>query len=108
MKLLLTGGTGFFGRALIRHQLGLKYLPFELSILSRDPARFLAAYPEFSALESITFLKGDIRQRDSLPWSRNFTHILHAATDATVGARLPLLECYDQIVEGTRNILDLA
>lgn len=107
MKILLTGGTGFFGRALISH-LSLKSFPFEISILSRDPNRFLAFFPHFKAFDSIKFLKGDIQQRESLPWSHSFTHVLHAATDSTIGPSLTPLQRYDQIVDGTRNILDLA
>lgn len=37
-----------------------------------------------------------------------FTHVLHAAADSTIGPTLSPLKRYDQIVDGTRNILDLA
>jgi dTDP-glucose 4,6-dehydratase len=70
--------------------------------------RFLALYPHFNAFDSITFLTGDIQQRDSLPWGHSFSHVLHAATDSTIGHSLTPLQRYDQIVDGTRNILDLA
>jgi len=109
MNILITGGTGFFGKALLRHHLFLAELdPKEITVLSRHPEQFLAAYPEFSGHSSITFLKGDIQQRDSLPWDQTFTHVLHAATESTIGPSLTPLQRYDQIVEGTRNILDLA
>jgi dTDP-glucose 4,6-dehydratase len=65
-------------------------------------------YSEFNAFDFITFLKGDIQQRDTLPWGHSFTHVLHAATDSTIGLSLTPLQRYDQIVDGTRNILDLA
>ena len=68
----------------------------------------MASYPEFSGHSSITFLQGDIQQRDYLPWGNSFTHILHAATESTIGPSLIPLQRYDQIVDGTRNILDLA
>ena len=109
MKLFLTGGTGFFGKALLRHHLSsADHLAPQIAILSRHPEQFLAAYPEFSSHSSITFLRGDIQQRDSLPWDLTFTHVLHAATDSTIGPSLTPLQRYDQIVDGTRNILDLA
>jgi len=109
MNILITGGTGFFGKALLRHHLFLAELdPKEITVLSRHPEQFLAAYPEFSGHSSITFLKGDIQQRHSLPWDQTFTHVLHAATESTIGPSLTPLQRYDQIVEGTRNILDLA
>ena len=77
-------------------------------VLSRNPQQFLAEYSEFSGFDSLTFLKGDIQQRDTLPWGYSFTHVLHAATDSTIGPSLTPLQRYDQIVDGTRNILDLA
>ena len=109
MQLLLTGGTGFFGKALLRHVLanGLA-ADASVVVLSRIPASFLAAYPEFAGHHQISFLQGDIQHRDSLPWGHSFTHVLHAATESTIGPSLTPLQRYDQIVDGTRNILDLA
>lgn len=108
-RLLLTGGTGFFGKALIRLHLSACDPTYsQIAILSRQPEPFLSAHPEFSGHPSITFLKGDIQQRDTLPWGHSFTHVLHAATDSTIGPSLTPLQRYDQIVDGTRNILDLA
>jgi UDP-glucuronate decarboxylase len=108
-RIFLTGGTGFFGKALLRHLLanGLA-ADASLVVLSRNPASFLAAYPQFAAHPKITFLKGDIQQRESLPWDHVFTHVLHAATESTIGPSLTPLQRYDQIVDGTRNILDLS
>ena len=108
-RLLITGGTGFFGKALLRHQLCLELSkPFEISVLSRNPRQFLINNPEFRGHPSIGFVRGDILQRDSLPWGHDFTHVLHAATDSTIGPSLMTLHRYDQIVEGTRNVLELA
>ena len=107
--IFITGGTGFFGKAILRHQLSLgASAPSKIVVLSRDPAKFLDSNPEFTGHHSIKFLKGDIQRRDSLPWSHSFTHVLHAATDSTIGPSLTPLQRYDQIVDGTRNILDLA
>lgn len=106
---LLTGGTGFFGKALLRHYLTSRKPAFsQIAVLSRNPEKFLSEYPEFSKKRSIIFLEGDIQQHDTLPWDHSFTHILHAATDSTIGPSLTPLQRYDQIVYGTRNILNLA
>jgi UDP-glucuronate decarboxylase len=110
MKLLLTGGTGFFGKSLLRHwtsqsELGLA-VP-QVCILSRSPEAFLNSYPEFSAHAWLSFKQGDVLTPDSLPRG-NYTHILHAATDSTMGPKLSPLERYNQIVNGTRNLLDYA
>ena len=109
MQIFLTGGTGFFGKALLRHLLanGLT-ANASIVVLSRNPHQFLSAYPQFASHPQISFVQGDIQQRDSLPWSHSFTHVLHAATESTIGPSLTPLQRYDQIVDGTRNILDLA
>ena len=109
MQLLITGGTGFFGKAILRLVLSQGVsTDSSIVVLSRDPSQFLSAYHEFSGHQQITFIEGDIQQRHSLPWAHSFTHVLHAATDSTIGPSLSPLQRYDQIVEGTRNILDLA
>ena len=108
-QLLLTGGTGFFGRALLRHYLAHgQETRLGIVVLSRDPKRFRAAYPELTACPGLTFHKGDIQNRSSLPWDESFSHVLHAATDSTLGPSLSPLQRFQQIVEGTTNILDLA
>jgi dTDP-glucose 4,6-dehydratase len=77
-------------------------------VLSRNPDQFLSTYPEFATHRKISFSRADIQDRESLPWSQAYTRVLHAATDSTFGPRLTPLQRFKQIVEGTRNILDLA
>ena len=111
MTLLLTGGTGFFGKALLRHwaaQTEQGIAPTEVTVLSRDPQRFLRHFPEFAAYEWLHFHQGDVLQPDSLPFEGCFTRILHAAADSTLGPGLPAIKRYDQIVSGTRHLLDFA
>ncbi|MFM7640017.1 MAG: NAD-dependent epimerase/dehydratase family protein [Cyanobium sp.] len=120
MKLLLTGGTGFFGKALLRHLANAEPTSFDvrldnadlpgasIMLLSRDPARFQSTHPEFNELPGLCFHRGDIQDRDSLPWEHSFTHVMHAATDSTFGPQLTPLKRYHQIHQGTINILDLA
>ena len=109
MNILLTGGTGFFGKAFLRHHLSSQDPDLvKILVLSRKPELFLAAHPEFAEHDSIKFVKADVQLRSSLPWDKTFTHVLHAATDSSIGASLTPLERYNQILEGTRNILDLA
>ena len=111
MKLLVTGGTGFFGRALLRSWLrdevcGVR-VP-EVTIVTRSPNSFVELYPEFSSKSWLTLHKSNILDYQSLPVDDFFTHILHAATESTVGPALPALQRYDEIINGTRNILDYA
>lgn len=111
MKLLVTGGTGFFGRALLRRWLDDekhgKSLP-EVTVLTRSPESFLQSHPEFSNKEWLSFHEGNILDFISLPHNEFFTHILHGATESTIGPSLQALQRYDEIVNGTRNILDYA
>ena len=108
-RLLLTGGTGFVGKSILRFLLHDLNLPgVHISVISRNPHRFLSSYSEFLGDSRLSFLRADIQDRDSLPWTHSFTHVIHAAADvATLSSQSPL-KCYDQIVDGTRNILDLA
>lgn len=103
--LLLTGGTGFFGLALLRYLKELGERAPSVTVLSRDPSRFSEAYSDLAS--RVTWWKGDILVPSSLPSNMRFSHILHAATDSTLGPQLSLLERYQQIVDGTRNILEL-
>jgi UDP-glucuronate decarboxylase len=111
MKLLLTGGTGFFGRALlrswIRDELCGVTVP-EVTILTRSPISFVERYPEFSSKSWLTLHESNILNYKSLPVDDFFTHILHAATESTIGPSLSALQRYNEIVDGTRNILDYA
>ena len=108
---LLTGGTGFFGRALLRRWLADskagRNCP-KVSILTRSEISFLDRYPEFSGLPWLDFCVGDILIPETLPSGIAFSHILHAAGDPTQSSLLSPLRHYDQIVSGTRNLLDLA
>lgn len=114
MKLFFTGGTGFFGKAVLRH-LQAQYrvqpvdrLPEQVVVLSRAPDDFLSRHPEFATLGWLRFHQGDIGQASSLPQNEHFTHVLHAATDSTDASGLTYLQRYDQIVSGTRNLLDFS
>lgn len=109
--ILLTGGTGFFGRALLRHLLQRanqgEALP-QVTVLSRSVAAFARACPEFQGLAWLHWHQGDVGEAASLPHGQAFSHVLHAATDSTLGPALAPLQRFDQIVNGTRHLLALA
>lgn len=111
MHIFLTGGTGFFGRALLRHWMILDSVGTAapiVTVLSRTPGLFLKNNPEFSPLPWLRLVEGDIDAPETLPLNMSFTHILHAAADSTLGPQLTPLQRHDQIVNGTRNLLELA
>ena len=108
-KILLTGGTGFFGRALLRRFVSSGMATeSSICVLSRNPQRFRENYPEFSSCEGINFIQSNIEDRNSLPWDEQFTHVLHGATDSTTGPQLTPLHRFNQILYGTALILELA
>lgn len=111
MRLLITGGTGFFGKALLRHwqdaALSGRLVP-QITVLSRNPERFIRQFPEFESLAFLSWHQGDILVPDSFPKFDGFTHVLHAAADSSHGVTDSPIKYFDQIVMGTRNLLDYA
>lgn len=110
-SLFVTGGTGFLGRALLRYWLTLfgegAAVP-SVTILSRSTQAFLGRYPEFQDQPWLRFHTGDILDPETLPKGQNLTYVLHAAADSTLGPQIAPLLRYDQIVDGTRNMLNFA
>ena len=110
LRIFVTGGTGFFGKALLRHWAGSnspELAGARFTLLSRDPARFQASHSQLLDSLDICLVKGCMLEPASLPVAE-FSHILHAATDSTTGLLLSPLQRFDQIVNGTRNVLNLA
>lgn len=106
--LLLTGATGFFGRALLRHWAASGPPTARVTALSRDPEAFARSHPALAGLPWLHWHAGDIGNPDSLPQQTRFSHLLHAAADSTFGPRLTPLQRFEQIVQGTQHLLELA
>jgi dTDP-glucose 4,6-dehydratase len=112
-NLLITGGTGFFGRALLRYLDSLNRandsLPFDqVTVVSRSPESFRLKHPSLADLSWLTWHPGDVLVPSSLPQNGNYQFILHAASDSTDASALTLLQTYLQIVDGTENMLKFA
>ena len=110
-QLLLTGGTGFFGRSLLRYWRSLEALRQnvpQVTVMTRSIENFERDYPEFCNQSWLQLHHGDVCIPKSYPRGIPFTHVLHAATDSTRGPALAPLERFDQIVVGVRNALDFA
>ena len=105
-KIFITGGTGFFGKSLLRFfQKNNLHLKYQLYILSRSPDIFLKNYSNDIDLKSVKFIQGDVLKPETFPLNQ-FDYIIHAATDSTIGPDLGYLDRSKQIVDGTRNILE--
>jgi nucleoside-diphosphate-sugar epimerase len=110
-QLLLTGGTGFFGKWLLNSFLRMRQscgTDASLTVLSRDPKRFLDSCPEFVDQPGLDFIAGDVRSFTP-PAGRTFDFVIHGATAAS--AKLDQddpEEMYSVITEGTRHLLEFA
>ncbi|MBQ6597631.1 MAG: NAD(P)-dependent oxidoreductase [Lentisphaeria bacterium] len=102
-KIFLTGGTGFFGKSILSMRKRGFGSNLKFVVLSRDPAKFLSANPEFNGVPMVEFISGDIR--DFTFPEQAFECILHAAAPAM--AMPPGVE-RDIIIRGTRRMLDFA
>lgn len=103
-RIFITGGTGFIGRWMLE-ALARADVDTEVVVLTRDPAAFADKAPHLA--RRLTLLPGDVMSFE--PPRGRFTHIVHAATDASaaLNARDPL-RMFDTIVAGTRGALDFA
>lgn len=109
-RFFITGGTGFIGRWILeslheanqRHGLGVSAV-----VLSRNPERLRRNFSHLLSYPEVDFLRGDIRDF-RLP-TGDFTHVIHAATDASeyINKSDPKL-MFDTILEGTRRVLSFA
>lgn len=104
-RILITGGTGFFGKSILDYR--LRHPEFlsdvEITILSRHPNAFIPENLKLATQTGVTFIAGDVRTFSSL---LHFDTIIHAATAAVT--TLSDDEMYSTIVGGTRNVINLA
>lgn len=107
-QLLLTGGTGFIGRALLRHwETHPADRPKTVVAISRNPKGFAESFPDLACAPWLDLRYGDMVLPDTLP-KQGFEHVIHAAADSTAGPRLSPTERYKQIVDGTSHVLNVA
>lgn len=104
--LLLTGGTGFFGKWLLilLSVLREQGVDIQVTVVSRDPARFLDANPFYRNAGWLHWVMADVRHVSLA--SQRFDLLLHGATDTSVAAQQDQLNIYDSILGGTRNMLE--
>lgn len=110
-NILITGGTGFVGTHLLE---ALAFVndhildnPCQVFVVARRPQKLQERCPYLVGRKDLALIQGDIRNF-KVPAAR-CDFIIHAASpaDPRVLARDPL-ETMDVIVEGTRNVLNLA
>ena len=109
-SVLITGGTGSFGKAFVRRLLGEPITPERICVLSRDEFKQNVMRQEFGNDPRLRFFLGDVRDRDRL--YRAFTDIevvVHAAALKQVPAgEYDPEEFVKTNVYGSANVLNAA
>lgn len=103
-RILVTGGTGFFGCSLLDMIASGCWADHHFTMLSRRAEEFAAQHREYAALPNVEFLSGDIRSMADVPSS--FRYIIHAATPAVDSPDDE--ELRDIIVSGSASVLQYA
>ena len=107
-RVLITGGTGTFGHAMVKHLLSFPELK-RIAVLSRDEYKQSEMRREFPD-ERLSFFLGDIRDRMRLHRAFNSVDIvIHAAALKQVPAlEYNPSEAIETNIIGTKNVIDAA
>lgn len=109
--ILITGGTGSFGRALVRTVLS-RFQPTRLIVFSRDEMKQYEMAQEFSDTDypCMRYFIGDVRDVDRLEMAmRGVDIVVHAAALKHVGAaEYNPFECIHTNVMGAENVVKAA
>ena len=106
-SLLITGGTGFFGKSL------LSYFNYEnpslekIIVVSRQPEKLNDIVKIKSFPFDIEYIEQDIRE--PIKFNKSVDYLIHAAAESSkfVDVKNPILK-RDVMVEGTKNVLEYA
>jgi UDP-N-acetylglucosamine 4,6-dehydratase len=107
-SILVTGGTGSFGKMFIRNILN-SYNPDRVIVFSRDELKQYEMEAEFSD-GRLRFFIGDVRDLDRLKMAfREVDYVVHAAALKQVpAAEYNPMECIKTNVHGAENVISAA
>ena len=110
--ILVTGGTGSFGKAFVNKLINSKLKPKKIIIYSRDElkqSQMQKKYPE-DKYPNIRFFIGDIREKERLKFAFSDVDIvIHAAALKHVPvAEYNPFECIKTNIVGAQNVIDCA
>lgn len=108
-SILLTGGTGFFGKWLTQTLIALNdrlNLKNQLTIVTRNRSAAEKSLPWLQNRKDVSFIECDIRHLES---DQKFETIIHgaAAASQTLNENSPEI-MFETILEGTRRVLKIA
>jgi UDP-N-acetylglucosamine 4,6-dehydratase/5-epimerase len=107
-SILITGGTGSFGRQYVKTILG-RYKPKKLIIYSRDELKQYEMAQDFGD-ECMRYFLGDVRDRDRLTQATSgVDYVIHAAALKQVpAAEYNPMECVKTNIHGAENVIHAA
>lgn len=108
-SILITGGTGSFGKAFVRHALS-RLNPSRLIVLSRDELKQWEMNQQFDQDPRLRFFLGDVRDRDRLMRAfHGVDAVIHAAAlKQIVTAEYNPSEYIHTNILGTENVINAA
>src|SRR5580704_9462928 len=106
--ILITGGTGSFGKQFVRTILK-RYRPRKLIIYSRDELKQFEMQQEFTE-DCMRFFLGDVRDAERLIQAMNgVDYVIHAAALKQVpAAEYNPMECIKTNIHGAQNVIQAA
>jgi len=107
-SILITGGTGSFGRAFVRALLE-RHRPARVIVFSRDELKQFEMQQIFAA-PAMRYFLGDVRDRDRLMLAmRGVDYVVHAAALKQVpAAEYNPMECVKTNIHGAENVIQAA
>jgi UDP-N-acetylglucosamine 4,6-dehydratase/5-epimerase len=107
-SILITGGTGSFGRQYVRSILA-RYQPKRLIVYSRDELKQFEMQQDFSH-DCMRYFIGDVRDRERLVQAMNgVDFVIHAAALKQVpAAEYNPMECIKTNIHGAENVIHAA
>lgn len=110
--ILVTGGTGSFGKRFIRMLLE-RYSPKKIIVLSRDEMKQWEMQQQFEPLNKshvLRFFIGDVRDKDRLHRAfHDVDYVIHAAASKIIPtAEYNPFECIKTNVQGAMNVIEAA
>lgn len=103
-RIFITGGTGFFGKNLLKFLIEQQLNPSCVTILTRNEQKFRQQHPELCSVSWLNFEQADICD---LRWNnQEYDYFIHAATSVVNQADSATL--FDEIVLGTKHALAFA
>ncbi|WKN31468.1 polysaccharide biosynthesis protein [Porifericola rhodea] len=109
-SILVTGGTGSFGQALIGHLLGIKQSFSSITVFSRDEYKQYQMRRKYNEVTNLRFIIGDVRDEKALTEAcRNIDVVIHAAAlKQNISGEVYPEEFIKTNIDGTRNLIRAA